>query len=70
MTAAQAASLSRYVAQYANRNPEREAHRLMAQGIAPTVAVGTTAGVTLLDIDEQINARATAAPAARKEASA
>lgn len=70
MTPAQAASLSRAVAQYAHRDPAREARRLMAQGIEPAVAVGTTAGVTLLGIAEQINARATAAPAARKEASA
>ncbi len=70
MTPAQAASLSRAVAQYAHRDPARAARRLMAQGIDPQRAIGTVAGTTLLDLADSINARAAAAPAARKEASA
>jgi hypothetical protein len=69
MTAAQAASLSRYVATITN-DPARAARRLMAQGIDPQRAIGTVAGTTLLDLADSINARAAAAPAARKEASA
>jgi hypothetical protein len=70
MTPAQAASLSRAVAQYAHRDPAREARRLMALGIDPQRAIGTVAGTTLLAIAAQIETRAAAAPAARKEASA
>jgi len=69
MTPAQAASVARYVASLSN-DPTRAARRLMAQGIDPQRAIGTVAGTTLLDLADSINARAAAAPVARKEASA